>query len=134
MSNLINFELVSPEKKLLSESVYMAVMPGDMGDFGVLAGHASLVSSLKPGVVRVYKQQGAKPEKIFIAGGFADVTGQNCTLLAEEAVNIEELDKDKLGQELADLTEDLGMVSEKADKVRVQKKIHITKAKLQAIA
>ena len=63
----INFELVSPEAKLVSEPVYMAVIPGEEGVVGVLPGHASLVASLKAGVVELYETEGAEPRRIFIA-------------------------------------------------------------------
>lgn len=134
MSRTINFELVSPERKLISEPVFMAVIPGDEGMFGVKPGHCSLVVSLKSGVVKMYKTENGEPAKIFIAGGFADVSAENCTILAEEAVNVKDLDQAKLDQELANLTEDLGMAEETADKRRIQAKIEVIKAKLKAIS
>ena len=91
MAEPFSFELVSPEKLLLSEDVEMVVVPGAEGDFGVLIGHAPLISSLRPGVIGTYN--GDKVEKrIFVAGGFAEVTGERCTVLAEEAVPVEEID------------------------------------------
>ena len=135
MTKTIHFELVSPEQKLVSESVYMAVMPGDEGDFGVLKGHSALVSSLRNGVVKLYKEQDDKaPRKIFIAGGFADVTAENCIVLAEEAIPVKDLNAENLGKELADLNHDLDLVAEKADKERVKTKISLVKAKLHAIS
>ena len=132
MKNEIQFELVSPEEKLVSESVLRATIPGDVGEFGVGAEHMSLVSSLKPGVVTLVSECGEE-RKIFIAGGFADVTGANCTILAEEAVNVSDLDQSELEQKLQDLSEDLGLVEEEADKRRVNRDIALVKAKLQAV-
>lgn len=130
---MINFELVSPEEKLVSEQVYIAEMPGDMGVFGVSAGHVSLVSSLQPGVVRLLKESGdPNPRKIFITGGFADVTAKNCIVLAEEAIDVKKLNKESLEQHLKDLNEDLGLAQEQADKTRIKNKIALTKAKLKA--
>jgi len=134
MTSLINFELVSPEKKLVSEPVHMAVIPGDEGMFGVLHGHCSLLASLKPGVLKIYKTQGGDITRIFIAGGFADVSAEKCVVLAEEAINVRELNADKIHAELKDLAEDLEMAVEKTDKVRIKNKIGILNAKLQAIA
>ncbi len=134
MSDTIQFELVSPEEKLVSEGVYLAEIPGDEGYFGVLKGHASLVSSLKAGVVTLYKEKGADARKIFIAGGFADVSAENCTVLAEEAIDVKNLNKDSLEQYLSDLNEDFGIAEEKHDKLRIKQKIEITKAKLFALA
>ncbi len=131
MTNLINFELVSPERKLVSKAVYMAEIPGDDGSFGAMAGHCALVSSLRAGVVRLHSDD--KSEQVseyFIAGGFADVTADNCTILAEEAIEVKDLDKAKLEQGLSDLTEDLELSVEPEDKKLVQAKIDITKAKL----
>lgn len=134
MSNTIQFELVSPEEKLVSEGVYLAEIPGDDGIFGVAKGHCSLLSSLRAGVVTLHKEQGeADPRKIFIAGGFADVTAAGCTVLAEEAVDVKDLSKDSLEQYLIDLGEDLKLAEEEHDKQRVQGKIAIVKAKIQAI-
>jgi len=91
MAEAFSFELVSPEKLLLSDDVEMVVVPGAEGDFGVLVGHAPLISSLRPGVIDTCN--GDKVEKrIFVAGGFAEVTGERCTVLAEEAVPVEDID------------------------------------------
>ena len=134
MSTEMQFELVSPEEKLVSEGVYLAEIPGDEGVFGVMSGHESLVSSLEPGVVRLHKEQGGEARDIFIAGGFADVTAKNCTVLAEEAIDVKDLDKDSLEQFLADLNDDLGLAEEQQDKDRIKQKIVVTKAKLEAVA
>ncbi len=135
MSNLINFELVSPEKKLVSESMYMVEIPGDDGSFGAMAGHCSLVSSLRTGVVSLYKEEGSNDvRKIFIAGGFADVTAESCTILAEEAIDVKDLDKGALEKNLSNLNEDLEMSEEEADKATVENRIRIVKAKLTALS
>lgn len=134
MSEQINFELVSPEEKLVSEPVNMAVIPGAEGELGVMAGHASFVVALKPGVVTLTKGDGKDAQNIFIAGGFADITGENCTVLAEEAVNVDDLDKAVLEQELKNLNEDLGMAADEAAKARVRRKIALVEAKLAAQA
>src|SRR5579862_6416415 len=81
----IDLELVSPERLLLSEPVDMAVIPGTEGDFGVLAGHTLFISTLRPGVIDVY--QGERiTNRLFVGGGFAEVTETRCTVLADEAV------------------------------------------------
>lgn len=131
----IHFELVSPEQKLISEPVTMAVIPAEKGEMGVGQDHTSMLVSLKAGVVKLYSGNRSKVDReIFIAGGFADITGEQCTLLAEEAVNVKELDKAALEQELKDLNEDLGLAEEAIDKARVQKRIDLAEEKLFAIA
>ena len=134
MSNVIQFELVSPEAKLISEPVYMVEIPGDDGRFGAMKGHCSLLSSLKPGVVRLHKEQGGETNEIFIAGGFADVTADSCTVLAEEAIPVKDLSKESLEQHLSDLNEDIGMAEEAADKKNIQDKIILAKAKIAAVS
>ncbi len=79
------FELVSPERLLRSGPVHMVVVPGTEGDFGVLAGHAPLMSSIRPGEIAIYATQGAVPERIRIEGGFAEVNERGLTILAEKA-------------------------------------------------
>ena len=129
----IQFELVSPERRLVSEPVAMAVIPGTEGEFGVLAGHSALVASLKPGVVEL-QLEGQDSRRIFIAGGFADVTSEQCTVLAEEAVNVSELDQEALQKQASALDEDLGLAKEDTDKARIEKKLALVNAKLDAIA
>lgn len=131
----LQFELVSPEEKLVSEPVKLAVIPGEEGELGIGADHASLVASLKPGVVALYKNSMSDtPRRIFIAGGFADVTGTNCTILAEEAIDVAKLDKGKIEQQVKDLEEDIGMATERSDQIRFQRKLDMARAKLTAIA
>lgn len=132
---VINFELVSPEAKLVSEPMYLVEVPGDDGSFGAMAGHCSLVSSLRAGVVRLHKEQGTSDvREIFIAGGFADVTAESCTILAEEAIDVKDLNMESLEQYLSDLTEDLSLAEETADKVRIKNKISLIKAKILAVS
>ncbi|MGP7794627.1 ATP synthase F1 subunit epsilon [Sphingomonas sp. CLY1604] len=82
---MLHFELVTPEKLVRSEEVYMVVVPGTEGDFGVLEGHAPLMSTVRDGALSVYRTQGAQPETIAIQGGFAEVNAKGLTVLAERA-------------------------------------------------
>lgn len=139
MTETLNFELVSPEEKLVSEPVKMAVIPGEEGELGVGANHASFVVSLQPGVVRLYKGDDNihslnASQEIFITGGFADISAAGCSVLAEEAIPVGQLNREALTKELTNLEEDLGIAVEKTDKARVAGKISIVKAKLQAAA
>ena len=80
-----HFELVTPEKLVMSEDVYMVVVPGTEGEFGVMAGHAPFMSTLRDGDLAVYRSAGAAPEKIPVSGGFAEVSERGLTVLAESA-------------------------------------------------
>jgi F-type H+-transporting ATPase subunit epsilon len=80
-------ELVTPERLVLSEPVDMAVIPGEEGDFGILVDHSLLIATLRPGVVEVYQGEQVTT-RLFVSGGFAEVTGDRCTVLADEAIAV----------------------------------------------
>lgn len=82
---MLHFELVTPAKLLRSEDVFMVVVPGTEGDFGVLEGHAPLMSTVRDGTLEVYRTEKGEPETIAIQGGFAEVSDQGLTVLAESA-------------------------------------------------
>ncbi|MEM8686158.1 MAG: F0F1 ATP synthase subunit epsilon [Pseudomonadota bacterium] len=105
MADTLNFELVSPEKLLLSEEVASVTVPGTEGDFTVFAQHAPVLSTMRPGVVDVQKSDGE--ERIFVRGGFAEVNPAGLTILAEEAIPMADLDKDRLAQHIQDAQEDV---------------------------
>ncbi|MXO58610.1 ATP synthase F1 subunit epsilon [Altererythrobacter salegens] len=79
----LHFELVTPEKLVRSDDVHMVVVPGTEGDFGVLEGHAPVMSTIRDGAIQVYKTEGAQPENIEVRGGFAEVGDNGLTVLAE---------------------------------------------------
>lgn len=79
----LHFELVTPARLVRSEEVYMVVVPGSEGEFGVLEGHAPFMSTMKDGSLKVYRSAGAAPEDIRISGGFAEVGAKGLTVLAE---------------------------------------------------
>ena len=81
----LHFELVTPEKLVRSEDVYMVVVPGVEGEFGAMAGHAPVMTVLKDSELKVYKTAGAAPESITVSGGFAEVSDKGLTVLAESA-------------------------------------------------
>lgn len=82
---MLHFELVTPEKLVRSEDVYMVVVPGSEGDFGVLSGHAPLMSTIRDGALHIYRTEKGEPEMLPIKGGFAEVTERGLTILAERA-------------------------------------------------
>ncbi|MEZ0260683.1 MAG: F0F1 ATP synthase subunit epsilon [Alphaproteobacteria bacterium] len=133
-STSFKFELVSPERVLLSEEVKMVTVPGEEGDFGVLARHAPLLSSIRPGVVSVTGLDGGV-RKIFVAGGFADVGPELLSVLAEEAIDVADLNKAELEGQLKGLEDDLGFAKDDALKTaQIRNQITLTAAKIQAAA
>jgi F-type H+-transporting ATPase subunit epsilon len=127
------FELVSPERLLLSEQVEMVVVPGTEGNFGVLPGHAPLISTVRPGVIDVYRTRPEISARIFVAGGFAEVTPERCTVLAEEAVPVGDLDAATVDGEIADLGEDLADAKTEAERKRVGEALAVARAKREAV-
>ena len=81
----LHFELVTPDKLIMSDDVYMVVVPGTEGKSGIMAGHAPYVTTLKNGEIAVYRSAGAQPERIPVTGGFAEVSDKGLTVLAESA-------------------------------------------------
>ena len=94
MSERLTFDMVSPEKHLFSAEVYTVTVPGSEGDFGVLANHSPMMSVLRPGIVLV--EDGGTTTRYFVKGGFADVTPDGLTILAEQALAVDGDDKDAL--------------------------------------
>ena len=133
-NNNFDFELVSPEKKLMSEKAWQVTIPGYEGDFGVRAGHSSVVSNIRPGIVEIVTEQGSEPTKIFIAGGFADVTATNCTVLAEEAMMLSDLDQSVIETEVSDLESKLSNAKDDIETIRYTKQLSLAKAKLTAVS
>ena len=89
MPDTFTVELVSPERLLSSGQVAMVVVPGSEGDFGVLPGHAPMMSTIRPGIIEVYATEGSTPSARYeIDGGFAEVTADGLTILAEKAVAV----------------------------------------------
>ncbi|MCC2096206.1 MAG: F0F1 ATP synthase subunit epsilon [Hyphomicrobiales bacterium] len=101
-----HFELVSPEKLLFSGEVESVVVPGLDGDFEVMKDHAPLMSTLKPGITVVHENP-AKSMRLFVRGGFAEVNAKGLTILAEQALPIEELDAARIAQEISNAEEDV---------------------------
>ncbi|MGE0741667.1 MAG: F0F1 ATP synthase subunit epsilon [Hyphomonadaceae bacterium] len=104
MADKLNFALVSPERELFHGEVDHVVVPGSEGEFGVLPNHAPVMSVVKPGALRVIND-GAE-RRIFVNGGFADVTPEGLTVLAEEAVDLADIDPAVLEQDLKNAGED----------------------------
>jgi len=129
------FELISPEEKLISEDVTMVTIPGEEGEFGVLAGHAPLLSALRVGVIEVRRESANEnnPRRIFVAGGFADVGADHCTVLAEDAVDLSTLDVAKLDAETAKIEASLAAATDALDRQRLEARLVVAQAKRAAI-
>ncbi len=132
MADKVTFELVSPEQLLLSRPVDMVVVPGSEGDFGVLPRHAPVISAVRPGVIDVH-EDGKVSERIFVGGGFAEVTAERCTVLAEQALPVGDLDRGQAEQQLKDAREDLADAKDDSERASAEQQISVAEAMLQAL-
>ncbi|MEM7620319.1 MAG: F0F1 ATP synthase subunit epsilon [Pseudomonadota bacterium] len=101
MSNTFKFELISPEKLLISEQVDHVVVPGEGGNFGVLAGHAPLIAMLRAGVLQIMDANATTKKQIYVRGGFAEAGPDGLTVLAQQAVFVDELKASRLREEIS---------------------------------
>lgn len=117
MADKISFDLVSPERLLLSEQVEMVTVPGREGDFGVLAGHAPVISSLRPGAIDI--KGGDKGDaRYFVLGGFAEVTAKKLTVLAEDVLPMAEVDAAALDERIRHAEEDVLQARSETDRAK----------------
>ncbi len=133
MADKIAFELVSPERVLVSQDADMVIVPGMAGDFGVLAGHQPLISSLRPGIVEVH-DEGAETRRIFVDGGFAEVTGDRCAVLAEDAAPLEDLNRSDIEVRIKDAEEDLAEAKEDLERHLIENRLATLRHMLDAAA
>jgi F-type H+-transporting ATPase subunit epsilon len=119
----LRFDLVSPERLLLSAEVDQVDVPGSEGDFGVFANHAPVMTSLRPGVLTVLSQ-GKQGDRFFVRGGFAEVTAQGLTVLAEEAMPLADLDRAALDQRIRNAEEDVADARDAASRDRAQRALN----------
>jgi F-type H+-transporting ATPase subunit epsilon len=121
-----SFRLVMPERELLNVEADMVVVPGSEGDFGVLHGHAPLISTVRPGVIEVI--QGNKVEQRFIVvGGFAEVTPERCTVLANEAMPFEQVTAEQLAERERAAERDLVDAANDAEKAAAERDLAVAK-------
>lgn len=128
----LRFSLVAPEKTLFDQDVTMVVIPGSEGDIGVLPQHAPLLTLLRPGVVTVYEEARVLV-KIFVDGGFCEVTPEKCTALVTMGTPLESLNKAALEIEIKNLIEDREDSRTPADQKKADQNLEIARAKLMEI-
>ena len=132
MADKLHFDLVSPERRLFAGEVDMVVVPGAEGDFGVLPKHAPFMSVIRTGAIIVTIDGVA--ERTFIEGGFAEVTPDGLTILAESAIPVSEIDAAALDQDIKDAQEDLGVAKSDADIEQAQEHLTRLEAMRTAVA
>ncbi|HEX5453630.1 MAG TPA: ATP synthase F1 subunit epsilon [Stellaceae bacterium] len=142
----VQFELVTPERLIVSRDVEMVVVPGTEGNFGVLPGHAPFISTIRPGTIDIYQGR-TIAERIFVVGGIAEVTPQRCTVLADEAMPPDSLDRAVLEAEIQEIEGNLPSLREQigrtqgtdrehlaAELRQLERRQTVARAKLQALS
>ena len=133
MADAVQFDLVSPERLVLSVEVDMVVVPGAEGDFGVLPGHAPLISNVRPGVISIYQNR-ALEARVFVAGGFAEVSDSRLTVLTEDAVALDEIDRAGADARLAAALEALDGAADDRATAEAERRVAIAEALVAAVA
>jgi F-type H+-transporting ATPase subunit epsilon len=131
MTKPFTFELVSPEKLVFSGEAEMVVIPAEEGDLGVLAEHAPLIATVRPGVIRVYNN-GAVSQRVFVAGGFVEVTKDRCTMLADAAMDVTKIDRAAAEQDLLKLVNESPTATDRHAADVQNRKMAVAKAKVAA--
>ncbi|HEX3430585.1 MAG TPA: F0F1 ATP synthase subunit epsilon [Rhizomicrobium sp.] len=123
MADKIAFEIVSPERLLVSDSADMVTVPGTEGDFGVMAGHMPLISTLRPGVIDVRGGAASGDMRLFVLGGFAETNPDKLIVLAEDAIPMAQIDAAALEQRIRNTEEDLVLLKNEADRARAAEQL-----------
>ncbi len=132
MEDTFTFELVTPARLLVSEQAKMVVMPGGEGDFGVLPGHAPLISTIRPGALSIHKE-GGDVLTYFVSGGFAEAGPERCALLAEEAILVGDIDLAKANTRLEEARAALASAADDLHRAAAENKIAIAEAQVAVV-
>ena len=117
------FELVSPERLLVSEDVESVIVPGSEGEMTVMAHHAPVMTTLKPGIVTV-KAASGKTDRYVVFGGFADILPDSLTLLAESSSHIDEIDPSDIARRIEEVRKDLAETTDGHHRTRLEEFLH----------
>lgn len=131
MSDSLQFELVTPERLAVSEAVAMVEVPGEMGDFGVLPGHAPFFSMIRPGAVSVH--HGGQITRYFVPAGYAEVNPDGCTLLVEHARNLQDIGKAQAEDELRAAKKRLELAKDDHEKAVCERAVTVAQALVEAV-
>ncbi|MHA6685758.1 F0F1 ATP synthase subunit epsilon [Mesorhizobium sp. A556] len=123
MAEAFKFELVSPERLLVSEQVESVVIPGAEGEMTVMAHHAPVMTTIQPGVVTV-KGASGQEERYVVFGGFADILPSGCTLLAESAVAVNDIDRTDVARRIQEAREDAADAKDDASRAKAEQYLH----------
>ncbi|TNE61130.1 MAG: F0F1 ATP synthase subunit epsilon [Alphaproteobacteria bacterium] len=123
MTDTLHYEIVSPERLLKDAEAAMIVVPGADGDFAALPGHAPLMSTIRPGVVEIFEDEGAQPSRLFVKGGLAQISPKGLTILAEETIDLSAVNTDELKQKITDTREDIEDAKDDIERAALEKEL-----------
>ncbi len=134
MANQFQFELASPEKMVVNKAVAMVTVPSEKGLYGVLVGHAPMITTVTPGVVEVFENDDSAPsDRVFVEGGFAEVTGDRCTVLAEKAIPVDNLDRASINEEMKAVEDAIAAAETEEERDALELRRTVIQAKLLAV-
>ncbi len=135
MSKQIQFELASPQKMAVNKAVAMVIVPGAQGRYGVLPDHAPLATEIGAGLVEIYEDNThAVTSRFFVAGGFCQVAPGRCTILADQILKVEELDRAAIRAEIKNLQDQALAAQTEEEQEAFSKRLDVERAKLFAAA
>lgn len=123
MADMLHFEIVSPERLLKDAQAAMVVVPGTDGDFAALPQHAPMMSTIRPGVVEIFETEGGDAERLFVKGGLAQISPEGLTILAEEAIQLDDVDAADLSAKIADAEASLNAASDDVARAAAEKEL-----------
>ncbi len=129
----ISFEVITPSRVLVQREVHLVVIPGGDGNFGVLPGHAPLLSTVRPGTVEIYDGDMKVVERIFVEGGFAEVIPERCTLLAEHAIDVREITRDEADTRLQKADQALLAAEDPGVRLGAERELKAAEAMCEAV-
>lgn len=132
MSDSLQFELVTPERLAVSEAVSMVEVPGEMGDFGVLPGHAPFFSMIRAGVITVHANDNAQT-RYFVPAGYAEANPEGCTLLVEKARNLSDITREQAEHELREAEALQKLAENEHDTAQASKALAAAQALLESL-
>jgi F-type H+-transporting ATPase subunit epsilon len=133
MADKIDFELVAPEKLIISDQFSMVVIPGSDGDFGVLPHHSPLISTVRAGVIDVYQAESIE-KRLFVSGGFAEVSKNRCTVLADEVISLADADFEAANARLAEAQDALEKAADEAARDTAERELEIARSLILALS
>jgi F-type H+-transporting ATPase subunit epsilon len=133
MAELFQLDLVTPEKLYRSSEISMVVVPGEQGDFGVMANHAPFISKIRPGVIEIYEESTSEPtDRYFVTEGYAETHETHCTVLAEELIDVTSLERAEISDDIEQLHKKINIAEHQHERSKLEKALYIAEAKLEA--